>query len=189
MRTRRIAATVAAAVLTASGLAIAGAAPASANQVWHQSVGRASADAPCPDSDPALLALGWSKWAPSYEQWPNNGQGGWTCTRSITWAKSTPPGLTVGGEANPSLCVEVFRFDAENAQYLDFALSRALPSGSPIYTDRFCTSDTEPTGYDFVLVPTGGDPDLACRDGFGAEYVSGRDEDWQSNIYDCRLSD
>ncbi len=27
-------------------------------------------------------------WHPSWERWANNGNGGWTCTRSITWART-----------------------------------------------------------------------------------------------------
>ena len=37
-----------------------------------------------------------SSWKPSWEQWANGGRGGWTCTRSITWAR-TP--VAVAGAA------------------------------------------------------------------------------------------
>ena len=83
------------ALLTAS-LTIAGsllaATPAAADQVWIQSVQRADSNAACPtDGEPATEG-GWlvSAWSPSWEQWPNGGMGGWTCTRSITWGLSTP---------------------------------------------------------------------------------------------------
>jgi hypothetical protein len=41
-------------------------------EYWHQSVGRASVDATC--------ATGWSA---SWEQWMNDGKGGWVCTRDV----------------------------------------------------------------------------------------------------------
>lgn len=39
---------------------------------WVQSYGRLTADATCQ-----------SGWSPSWEQWPNGGQGGYVCTREI----------------------------------------------------------------------------------------------------------
>jgi hypothetical protein len=78
----------AAAALTV-GFGIAGAAPASADQVWHQAVGRASSEAPCPGGNADERSQGWSAWTPSYAQWMNGGQGGWVCERSLTWAKDS----------------------------------------------------------------------------------------------------
>lgn len=42
--------------------------------VWHQAVGRASADATCD-----------AGWSPSWAQWMNDGAGGYTCERVIDW--------------------------------------------------------------------------------------------------------
>lgn len=61
-------------------------------QVWTQSFGRESATAPC--VVPTELDIPWQSnwnpnekaWTPTWEQWANGGKGGWTCTRSITWA-------------------------------------------------------------------------------------------------------
>jgi len=36
-------------------------------------------------------------WKPGWEQWANNGKGGWVCTRSITWAKTPVPAGSSGG--------------------------------------------------------------------------------------------
>jgi len=36
-------------------------------------------------------------WKPGWEQWANNGKGGWVCTRSITWAKTPIPAGSSGG--------------------------------------------------------------------------------------------
>jgi len=103
MRNRVLVTALSVTAVTA-GLLVSGAAPASArrdpilispatpNQVWVQSFQRPSADAPCiaPASLDIALQEGWNPadlaWTPTWEQWPNNGQGGWTCTRSITWA-------------------------------------------------------------------------------------------------------
>ncbi len=103
---RKILIAVATGALVAGG-AVLGAAPAqayevvvispgSAAQVWHQSFQRPSEDAPC--NPPAALDIPWqaawpqdeNTWAKSWEQWPNGGTGGWTCTRSITWAQGSP---------------------------------------------------------------------------------------------------
>lgn len=50
--------------------------------VWHQAVGRPSAQAACP-----------SGYGGSWAQWPNEGTGGWVCVREV-WAyspESRPP--------------------------------------------------------------------------------------------------
>ena len=66
--------------------------PATADQIWYQSVGRASETAACEKSTATDLAVGWTDWAPSWEQWVNGGKGGFVCNRQITWAfDSVPP--------------------------------------------------------------------------------------------------
>ena len=77
-----------------------GANVASGDEVWHQSYQRGSASEACvaqagetPWQDSWGTNPGWS---PSWEQWANNGQGGWTCNRSITWAQ-TPAASSGGG--------------------------------------------------------------------------------------------
>ena len=72
---------------------------AAADSVQVQSYQRASQTANC-DSPPASMTewrASWANpndptsgptWHPSWERWANNGNGGWTCTRSITWARS-----------------------------------------------------------------------------------------------------
>ena len=69
-----------------------GANVASGDEVWHQSYQRGSASEACvaqagetPWQDSWGTNPGWS---PSWEQWANNGQGGWVCSRSITWART-----------------------------------------------------------------------------------------------------
>ena len=69
-----------------------GANVASGDEVWHQSYQRGSASEACvaqagetPWQDSWGTNPGWS---PSWEQWANNGQGGWVCSRSVTWART-----------------------------------------------------------------------------------------------------
>ena len=128
MRMRRIVATAGAAVLAVSGLVMAGAAPAAADQIWYQAVGSPSKDAPCAESSAEDLALGWSTWAKSYAEWPNDGKGGWTCERSILWAKGTPPSSAAG----PG-CVLV---ESDPNFYLDFGSGNVAYD---IFLDPGCT--------------------------------------------------
>jgi len=58
------------------------ASPAAADQIWYQSVGRASETAACEKSTVAELAAGWTQWAPSWAKWGNGGNGGFVCDRS-----------------------------------------------------------------------------------------------------------
>ena len=82
---RRISSALAALVLV-GGTLVAVAGPASADEVWYQSVGRVSAEAPCPVSTGTELEAGWTQWGPSWAQWGNQGGGGFVCDRQITWA-------------------------------------------------------------------------------------------------------
>ena len=94
---------IALAVLAVAAASLLTAVPASAAQVWHQSVDRAGPDAGCPGSTPEEVEAGWSPWAPSWEQWPNDGRGGYVCSRSIVWAQSSPPPVGApGGKVYPS---------------------------------------------------------------------------------------
>ena len=67
-----------------------GAHAASADSVQVQSYQRASQSEACtaqPGETPWQASWGPNPgWAPSWEQWANHGTGGWTCTRTITWA-------------------------------------------------------------------------------------------------------
>ncbi|MFY9231578.1 MAG: DUF1566 domain-containing protein [Candidatus Nanopelagicales bacterium] len=69
-----------------------GANVASGDEVWNQSYQRGSQSEECvaqPGETPWQTSWGTdSSWKPSWEQWANGGEGGWTCTRSITWART-----------------------------------------------------------------------------------------------------
>ncbi len=82
-----------------------GANVASGDEVWHQSYQRGSASEACvaqagetPWQDSWGTNPGWS---PSWEQWANNGQGGWTCNRSITWARDSAARVYNIGDIGP----------------------------------------------------------------------------------------
>ena len=77
------------------------AAPAAADQIWYQSVGRSSATAPCEKSTTTELAAGWTNWGPSWDTWVNEGKGGFVCNRQITWAFDSVPPSSSG---STSLC-------------------------------------------------------------------------------------
>jgi hypothetical protein len=82
-----------------------GANVASGDEVWHQSYQRGSASEACvaqagetPWQDSWGTNPGWS---PSWEQWANEGQGGWVCSRSITWARDSAARVYNIGDIGP----------------------------------------------------------------------------------------
>ena len=82
-----------------------GANVASGDEVWDQSYQRGSASEACvaqagetPWQDSWGTNPGWS---PSWEQWANNGQGGWVCSRSITWARDSAARVYNIGDVGP----------------------------------------------------------------------------------------
>lgn len=169
-------ATAGAAVFVAGGLALAGATPASAAQVWHQSIGRAPTSSACPTLSPDDQAKGWSQWAPSWEQWANDGKGGLTCTRSITWAHDTPTSAPLGGCTNLG----------EGFVVLD--PSGFLAPGTPIYDNETCTApEVENIGDGFGYAVTSGGLSAAtaiCQAGNSSQDVSASPID-EYNLYSC----
>ena len=75
---------------------LVGANVASADSVQYQSYQRASQTEACTaqvGETPWQASWGTdSSWYPSWDQWANGGKGGWTCGRSITWAKTPVAG-------------------------------------------------------------------------------------------------
>jgi len=76
-----------------------------ADSVWHQSYERSIQTQEC-------VAQSWETpwqdswgtnpgWSPSWEQWANNGEGGWTCNRSITWARDSAARVYNIGDIGP----------------------------------------------------------------------------------------
>jgi len=91
--------------LAAVAAMLLGANVASGDEVWFQSYQRGSASEACvaqagetPWQDSWGTNPGWS---PSWEQWANNGQGGWVCSRSITWARDSAARVYNIGDIGP----------------------------------------------------------------------------------------
>ncbi len=91
VRARKFLATLSALVVVAGMLF--GANVASADSVQYQSYGRVSQSEACTaqvGETPWQASWGTdSSWYPTWEQWANGGTGGWTCGRSIAWAKDS----------------------------------------------------------------------------------------------------
>ena len=96
----RVVVVVLASLLVVSS-AMLGANAASADSIQVQSYQRASQTQACaaePGETPWQTSWGSdSSWHPSWEQWANDGNGGWTCTRSITWARDSSSSCATGG--------------------------------------------------------------------------------------------
>jgi hypothetical protein len=157
-RSRRMSGRVlagATAVMIAGAVSVLAAPAASSNQTWVQSFQRSGPDAPCvaPAELDIVWQAGWTgskDWTPSWEKWPNGGTGGWTCTRSITWAKDTPaPALPTA----PS--VKVTCVHATDPYWLDFGSGVTLPPDSIAYSDATCATPAAVTGIWFVYASNG----------------------------------
>lgn len=85
MRARRIVIALSSLAVVAVGLALTPS--AWADSVQYQSYQRASQTEACAaqlGETPWQASWGAdSSWSPSWEQWANKGNGGWTCTRSM----------------------------------------------------------------------------------------------------------
>lgn len=194
MGMRRVLAAAGTVVLVAGGLTLAGVSPASADQVWHQSVGRSSANGACVTSSAEDLAAGWSQWSSSWEQWANDGKGGYTCTRSITWALEEPTDAPASA-GRCTLIVEGF-----------FVLdpSGFIPFGAPIYDNESCTppeddtlggseEDRDTSNVRYGLAWTSGGQAAAnaiCQAGNSSPYVTANqylelELEWPGDLYFC----
>jgi hypothetical protein len=174
----------AAAVLVGSAAMLAGASSASAatsDQIWYQSLGNPSQSAPCPESEAADLAKGWTPWVKGYEMWPNDGQGGWTCGRSILWAKGSQARGNVGAGATG--CVQV-QGDPFTAAWLDFGTGFFSPQGSNSYRDSGCSSLLGTTGWNIVRAADVSRASERCASAIPGKVAT--TQGWTlPNIYTC----
>ena len=161
MSIRSLLAKTTAAVLLVSGLSVAGASSASADQIWHQSIGRASASESCATSSAADTAAGWSPWAASWDRWPNAGRGGFVCNRSIIWARDSRTYPSAG-------CLYLMTLGTN--LYVDFRGGWVLPS-APVYSDSSCTQLSIYTLELLVYAPDAYDPVSLCVEAFGPAYT------------------
>lgn len=164
--------TLIALILSALGIALGPmVSPAvAANSVWHQSVQRASAEAPCPEP---TFGSPWQStwnpderpWRPSWAWWPNGGTGGFTCDRMITWARAV----------YPSTGCQLYPDGSLNTYYVNFAGGWSIGSGQR-YTDTGCTilynaggsTGTNPIDLSVVYAPPGWNPMELCLEAFGS---------------------
>ncbi len=159
MRNRLLAA--AGAVTLVAGAALAVAPAASADQIWHESVGRPSADAPCPVTSAKDSAAGWSPWVATWEQWPNGGDGGFTCTRSVTWAYESDAG---SGPVYPSGGCE----RRTQNTWVNFLGGWSLPAFSAGYGMPDCTNYLGAIDLPLVYAPDGEQQaSMLCEEAFG----------------------
>ena len=138
MNIRRIASSMAALVLV-GGTLVAVAGSASADEVWYQSVGRASAEAPCPVSTGTELEAGWTQWSPSWAQWGNQGKGGFVCDRQITWAYNYPGCQFF---ADLSITESLGSEPIVASLYAQFGNGLVIAAGSDLFSSPDCSGET-----------------------------------------------
>ena len=137
-RSRKLLAVATASLVATGALFLASAASADEIQVQsYQRSGESEVCAAQPNETPWQASWGDdSSWHPSWEQWANNGEGGWTCTRSIVWAKS--PAAAQAPSVSTAGCTTLYGFDPDKS--LDFLGGNFLPAGTFAFTDGTCTT-------------------------------------------------
>jgi hypothetical protein len=107
---------------------------ANADSVWVQSYQRSSQTEACtaqPGETPWQASWGADpSWSPSWEMWANNGNGGWVCTRSITWAR-TPVAPTNASSDDPVLPVTCT--EPVGGADVDCAVGKIGPGGGLVF--------------------------------------------------------
>jgi hypothetical protein len=139
-----------------------GARVAAADSVWVQSYERSSQTQSCvgqPGETPWQASWGPdASWTKSWEQWANGGKGGWTCTRSITWARTPVAGGTSAstdalGETGPGGGL-VFYIDSASGLRYEMAPANWNDPSNPTGVDpaqvwtttaAFCYADDSST--------------------------------------------
>ena len=174
--------------------AVVGGGSATADSVWVQSYERSSETAQCespPGETPWQASFGPdSSWTPTWEQWANDGKGGWTCTRSITWAR-TPATSSSGGSSARSYALG----DIGPGGGLVFLISGGLTyemapktwsGGASDPTTAWCNvTSTDITGAAGTLIGAGSanttDMQAACTSGAAVSaraFAGGGQSDW-----------
>ena len=168
----------AASLITAiAGLGLA--VPAHADQIWYQSVQRSSASSTCEVSSVIDIAQGWNNWSGSWEQWANGGRGGWTCTRNVTWARSSIESPTSSGAG----CVLVDT--GGGGIYADFGGQFFWVAGGQAFRNSSCTvlsSVIITSDLAFATSLLAADP--ICEAQFG-RGIYAQDQGYATNVYVC----
>ena len=155
---------------------------------WHQSLERSDSDATCkaPANETPWQSSfrGQQEWTPSWAQWPNNGQGGWVCQRTIVWAQTSGPTLPSAG------CILTFS-GIGPLRYADFRGGYALSGFSDsaaLYSDSSCTSPTgQYVGGAVVYSPPGFDANALCERAFG--LPAKESPDTPDDVIECEAPD
>ena len=163
-----------------------GANVASGDEVWHQSYQRGSASEACvaqagetPWQDSWGTNPGWS---PSWEQWANEGQGGWVCSRSITWARDSAARVYNIGDIGPGGGLVFLISGGLTYEMAPKTWSGGIEDPSAAWCDD---TSTILAGTFGTAIGTGAqntvDMDAGCTSGAGqeaADYVAGGYSDW-----------
>ena len=156
----------------------------SADEIWYQSVGRASATATCQDSSSSDLATGWTVWRPIWEQWMNRGAGGFTCSRALTWAKSSPATGGGGGGGGVVACKQI-RSSGGALYVANFGVETLRALGSTQYSNSGCTATSGTTVIDLIYASTAGTATTICtafNNTYSIVLVTGL-----TDVYSCSL--
>jgi hypothetical protein len=167
---------IAAAVMPVVAAGLLAAPSAHADQVWYQSVGRASAASTCQESTAADLAAGWTKWLGSWERWMNAGAGGYTCARNIVWAKDSS-----SSQAGSAGCTQLYL--SLNGMSVNFASSNYLARGATVYNEATCVSVTSTTNIGLVYATSLADANVLCRTNEGLD--ASHQLTMNPNVYAC----
>ena len=147
VRSKRFLATLSVLVVVAGMLF--GARVAVADSVWYQSYGRVSQTEACTaqvGETPWQASWGAdSSWYPTWEQWANKGTGGWTCGRSITWARDSAARTNALGDVGPGGGT-IFYVDMSRA-----AGSQFWEVGSDLGTAVWGCSETDISGTGMAI--------------------------------------
>jgi hypothetical protein len=159
-----------------------GANVASGDEVWNQSYPRGSQSEACvaqvgetPWQDSWGTNPGWS---PSWEQWANNGQGGWVCSRSITWAQTpVPASSSSGGSSSVTYAVGDTGPGGGTVFYVD--MSRSAGSqfwevGSDLGTAAWGCYLTDISGAAGTAIGTGAANTTAITSGCATAGIAAR---------------
>jgi hypothetical protein len=165
-------------MLTVIGATLFGASAASSDSIQVQSYQRASQTEECATQvGESPWQANWgtdSSWKPSWEQWANKGTGGWTCTRSIVWARSAP--------AHPSAeCISLNL----SSYHINFQSGWFLPASALVYLNPTCSGGVPAIGVSVVFAPAGYDATTLCLEAFGVlpnAYVHNL---FGSNVFAC----
>ena len=180
MQFRKLVSGISGLPLAVGGLALA-VAPASADEVWHQSVGRSGPTAACPTTSEAELVQGWTQWTGSWAHWVNNGGGGYVCNRSLVWALSSG---TDSAESAVGCVLAQDEPPTYPAISVDFAGS---DSSSTYYFGAGCTG-TSLTGSTWAYASDEATAIASCGAGFVAAEARGRNHGGDPNVWLCNAA-